>query len=72
MGAVFIDEMHNLHDPDIVQGAIPRTAIIETLLPFMENHRDDLRGVRGWLSDGDGADVTANQACAAGSARPSF
>lgn len=41
-GAVFIDEMHNLHDPGYSKGDPYGTAIIETLLPFMENHRDDL------------------------------
>ena len=41
-GAVFIDEMHNLHDPGYSKGDPYGTAIIETLLPFMENHRVDL------------------------------
>ena len=40
--AVFVDEMHNLHDQGYSHGDPYGTAIIETLLPYMENHRDDL------------------------------
>lgn len=40
--AVFIDEMHNLYDQGYSHGDPYGTAIIETLLPYMENHRDDL------------------------------
>ncbi|MBB3753640.1 type VII secretion ATPase EccA [Mycolicibacterium sp. BK634] len=41
-GAVFFDEMHNLYDQGYSHGDPYGTAIIETLLPYMENHRDDL------------------------------
>jgi type VII secretion ATPase EccA len=40
--AVFIDEMHNLYDQGYSHGDPYGTAIIETLLPYMENHRDEL------------------------------
>ena len=41
-GAVLIDEMHNLHDPGYSNGDPYGNAVIDTLLPYMENHRDDL------------------------------
>jgi type VII secretion ATPase EccA len=41
-GAVFVDEMHNLYDEGYSKGDPYGTAVIETLLPYMENHRDDL------------------------------
>ena len=41
-GAVVIDEMHNLYDEGYSKGDPYGTAVIETLLPFMEDHRDDL------------------------------
>ena len=40
--AVFIDEMHNLHDEGYSSGDPYGTAVIETLLPYMEDNRDDL------------------------------
>lgn len=41
-GAAFIDEMHNLFDQGYSNGDPYGRAIVETLLPYMENHRDDL------------------------------
>lgn len=41
-GAVFFDEMHNLHERGYAQGDAYGNAIIDTLLVYMENHRDDL------------------------------
>lgn len=41
-GAVFFDEMHNLHERGYAQGDPYGNAIIDTLLVYMENHRDDL------------------------------
>ncbi len=41
-GAVFFDEMHNLHERGYTQGDPYGNAIIDTLLVYMENHRDDL------------------------------
>ena len=41
-GAVFIDEMHNLYDQGYSHGDPYGTAVIETLLPYLENNRDDL------------------------------
>jgi type VII secretion ATPase EccA len=41
-GAVFVDEMHNMHVEGYSKGDPYGTAVIETLLPYMENHRDDL------------------------------
>lgn len=41
-GAVFFDEMHNLHERGYSQGDAYGNAIIDTLLVYMENHRDDL------------------------------
>lgn len=40
--ALFIDEMHNLHDEGYSNGDPYGTAVIETLLPYMEDNRDDL------------------------------
>jgi SpoVK/Ycf46/Vps4 family AAA+-type ATPase len=40
--AVFVDEMHNLYDQGYSHGNPYGTAIIDTLIPCMENHRDDL------------------------------
>jgi hypothetical protein len=39
---VFIDEMHNLYDQGYSHGDPYGTAVIETLLPYLENNRDDL------------------------------
>ncbi|MEZ0365122.1 type VII secretion AAA-ATPase EccA [Mycobacterium sp. pUA109] len=41
-GAVFFDEMHNLHEAGYAQGDAYGNAIINTLLLYMENHRDEL------------------------------
>jgi type VII secretion ATPase EccA len=41
-GAVFFDEMHNLHESGYSQGDAYGNAIINTLLLYMENHRDEL------------------------------
>lgn len=41
-GAVFFDEMHALHERGYSQGDAYGNAIINTLLLYMENHRDDL------------------------------
>jgi type VII secretion ATPase EccA len=41
-GAVFFDEMHTLHESGYSQGDPYGNAIINTLLLYMENHRDDL------------------------------
>lgn len=41
-GAVFFDEMHNLHEAGYSQGDAYGNAIINTLLLYMENHRDEL------------------------------
>ena len=41
-GAVFVDEMHNLYDEGYSKGDPYGTAVIATLLAYMENHRDDL------------------------------
>ncbi|OBI44908.1 type VII secretion AAA-ATPase EccA [Mycobacterium kyorinense] len=41
-GAVFFDEMHNLHERGYSQGDAYGNAIINTLLLYMENHRDEL------------------------------
>jgi type VII secretion ATPase EccA len=41
-GAVFFDEMHNLHETGYSQGDAYGNAIINTLLLYMENHRDEL------------------------------
>jgi type VII secretion ATPase EccA len=41
-GAVFFDEMHTLHEKGYQQGDPYGNAIINTLLLYMENHRDDL------------------------------
>jgi type VII secretion ATPase EccA len=41
-GAVFFDEMHALHERGYSQGDAYGNAIINTLLVYMENHRDDL------------------------------
>lgn len=41
-GAVFFDEMHTLHETGYSQGDPYGNAIINTLLLYMENHRDDL------------------------------
>ncbi|WP_179475220.1 type VII secretion AAA-ATPase EccA [Mycolicibacterium vinylchloridicum] len=41
-GAVFIDEMHTLHERGYSQGDAYGNAIINTLLVYMENHRDEL------------------------------
>jgi type VII secretion ATPase EccA len=41
-GAVFFDEMHNLHERGYTQGDAYGNAIINTLLLYMENHRDEL------------------------------
>ncbi|MBY0442304.1 MAG: type VII secretion AAA-ATPase EccA [Mycobacteriaceae bacterium] len=41
-GAVFIDEMHALHEHGYSQGDPYGNAIINTLLLYMENHRDEL------------------------------
>jgi hypothetical protein len=39
---VFLDELHNLYDEGYSHGDPYGTAIVEALLPFMENHRDEL------------------------------
>ena len=41
-GAVFFDEMHTLHEHGYQQGDPHGNAIINTLLLYMENHRDEL------------------------------
>lgn len=41
-GAVFFDEMHTLHESGYSQGDAYGNAIINTLLLYMENHRDEL------------------------------
>ena len=41
-GAVFFDEMHTLHETGYSQGDPYGNAIINTLLLYMENHRDEL------------------------------
>ncbi|KQH80836.1 type VII secretion AAA-ATPase EccA [Mycobacterium gordonae] len=41
-GAVFFDEMHSLHEKGYSQGDPYGNAIINTLLLYMENNRDDL------------------------------
>src|ERR1700761_9058856 len=41
-GAVFFDEMHNLHESGYSTGDAYGNAIINTLLLYMENHRDEL------------------------------
>jgi type VII secretion ATPase EccA len=41
-GAVFFDEMHTLHESGYQQGDPYGNAIINTLLLYMENHRDEL------------------------------
>jgi type VII secretion ATPase EccA len=41
-GAVFFDEMHNLHESGYSQGDAYGNAIINTLLLYMENHREEL------------------------------
>ncbi|ORV82832.1 type VII secretion AAA-ATPase EccA [Mycobacterium interjectum] len=41
-GAVFFDEMHTLHETGYHQGDPYGNAIINTLLLYMENHRDEL------------------------------
>jgi type VII secretion ATPase EccA len=41
-GAVFFDEMHTLHERGYTQGDAYGNAIINTLLLYMENHRDEL------------------------------
>jgi type VII secretion ATPase EccA len=41
-GAVFFDEMHTLHEHGYQQGDPYGNAIINTLLLYMENHRDEL------------------------------
>ncbi|WP_343602694.1 type VII secretion AAA-ATPase EccA [Mycobacterium sp.] len=41
-GAVFFDEMHTLHERGYQQGDPYGNAIINTLLLYMENHRDEL------------------------------
>lgn len=41
-GAVFFDEMHALHESGYSQGDPYGNAIINTLLLYMENHRDEL------------------------------
>jgi type VII secretion ATPase EccA len=41
-GAVFFDEMHTLHETGYHQGDPYGNAIINTLLMYMENHRDEL------------------------------
>ncbi|WP_139811603.1 AAA family ATPase, partial [Mycobacterium avium] len=39
---VFFDEMHTLHEKGYQQGDPYGNAIINTLLLYMENHRDEL------------------------------
>jgi type VII secretion ATPase EccA len=41
-GAVIFDEMHNLYESGYSQGDPYGNAIINTLILYMENHRDDL------------------------------
>jgi type VII secretion ATPase EccA len=41
-GAVFFDEMHTLHEKGYQQGDPYGNAIINTMLLYMENHRDEL------------------------------
>jgi type VII secretion ATPase EccA len=41
-GAVIFDEMHNLHESGYAQGDAYGNAILNTLLLYMENHRDEL------------------------------
>ncbi|MBO0864068.1 MAG: type VII secretion AAA-ATPase EccA [Mycobacterium sp.] len=41
-GAVFFDEMHNLHERGYTGGDAYGNAIINTVLLYMENHRDEL------------------------------
>jgi hypothetical protein len=41
-GPVFFDEMHTLHERGYRQGGPYGNAIINTLLLYMENHRDEL------------------------------
>jgi type VII secretion ATPase EccA len=41
-GAVFFDEMHTLHERGYQQGDPYGNAIINTMLMYMENHRDEL------------------------------
>jgi len=41
-GAVFFDEMHNLHESGYSTGDAYGNAIINTLLLYMENYRDEL------------------------------
>ena len=41
-GAVFFDEMHTLHETGYCQGDPYGNAIINTLLLYMENHREEL------------------------------
>jgi type VII secretion ATPase EccA len=41
-GAVFVDEMHTLHEKGYQQGDPYGNAIINTMLLYMENHRDEL------------------------------
>lgn len=41
-GAVFFDEMHTLHEKGYSQGDPYGNAIINTLLLYMENHREEL------------------------------
>jgi type VII secretion ATPase EccA len=41
-GAVFFDEMHTLHERGYAQGDAYGNAIINTMLLYMENHRDEL------------------------------
>jgi type VII secretion ATPase EccA len=41
-GAVFFDEMHTLHERGYAQGDAYGNAIINTMLLYMENHRDEM------------------------------
>lgn len=41
-GALFIDEMHNLHQTGYSGGDAYGTAVLETLLPYLENDRAEL------------------------------
>jgi type VII secretion ATPase EccA len=59
--AVFIDEMHNLYDEGYSKGDPYGTAVIETLLPFMEDNRDDLVVFGAGYPQAMGRMLSANQ-----------
>ncbi len=60
-GALFIDEMHNLYETGYSGGDAYGTAILETLLPYLENDRAELVVFGAGISQRDGRMLTANQ-----------